>query len=56
MARCADGVRMSLVGKSSALPRHPERVSGSIAPHSPPVAIDKWPLKQVQGDDADLVG
>jgi len=57
MARCADGVRMSLVGKSSALPpRHPELVSGSIAPHSPPVAIDKWTLKQVQGDDADLVG
>ena len=64
MAGCAVGVRMWLVGK--AVPfhaRHPELVSGSIVPHSPPVAAEKWTLershremKQVQGDDAGLVG
>ena len=30
--------------------RHPELVSGSILPKKPPVAGDKWTLKQVQGD------
>ena len=42
---------MWLVGKAGPLhTRHPELVSGSIVPHSPPVAVDKWTLKQVQGD------
>ena len=36
--------------------RHPELVSGSKVPHSPPAAADKWTLKQVPGDDAELVG
>ncbi len=31
-------------------PRHPELVSGSIVPDKPPVAADKWMLKQVQHD------
>ena len=30
--------------------RHPELVSGSILPHDPPVEVEKWTLKQVQGD------
>ena len=64
MARSAQGVRMWLVGKAVPLhTRHPELVSpygdfvpGSIVPHSPSVAAEKWTLKQVQGDDAGLVG
>jgi hypothetical protein len=36
--------------------RHPELVSGSIVRHARLVAADKWTLKQVQGDDAALVG
>jgi acyl-CoA ligase (AMP-forming) (exosortase A-associated) len=31
-------------------PRHPELVSGSIAPHEPTSEADKWTLKRVQGD------
>jgi glycyl-tRNA synthetase beta chain len=30
--------------------RHPELVSGSIAPNDPPVEAEKWMLKQVQHD------
>jgi acyl-CoA ligase (AMP-forming) (exosortase A-associated) len=30
--------------------RHPELVSGSIVPNEPPVEVDSWTLKQVQGD------
>jgi hypothetical protein len=30
--------------------RHAERVSASIVPHNPKLSVDKWPLKQVQGD------
>jgi acyl-CoA ligase (AMP-forming) (exosortase A-associated) len=30
--------------------RHPELVSGSIVPNEPPVEVDRWTLKQVQGD------
>jgi hypothetical protein len=57
MVRCADVARPLLVGNtSSAHLRHPELGSGSIVPTKPPVAADKWTLKQVQGDDADLVG
>lgn len=57
MARCAGGVRMWSVTKAVPSPtRHPELVSGSIVRHSPPVAADKWTLKQVQGDDAALAG
>jgi hypothetical protein len=57
MAFCAHGVRMSLVGKAvRLLPCHPELVSGSIERHARSVAADKWTLKQVQGDDAALVG
>jgi hypothetical protein len=45
-------VRMLLVGKTaSAHARHPELVSGSIVPNKPPLAADKWTLKQVQGHD-----
>jgi hypothetical protein len=55
---------MLLVGKTSSTHFcHPELVSGSIVPNKPPVADDKWTLKQVQGDalgfdsdDAVLVG
>ena len=64
MARCAGGVTVSSMGKpATPRSRHPELVSGSIVPHSPPVAAEKWTLKQVQGDgggfegdDAGLVG
>ncbi len=57
MAPCARGVRASLVHNSAPFStRHPELVSGSIVPHKPAVDADKWTLKQVQGDDADLVG
>ncbi len=57
MVCCARGVRMSSVANSVTSPtRHPELVSGSIVSHSRPVAADKWTLKQVQGDDAGLVG
>jgi len=31
--------------------RHAELVSASIAPHSQPPRLEKWTLKQVQGDD-----
>jgi hypothetical protein len=48
---------MLLVGKTSSTHFcHPELVSGSIVPNKPPVADDKWTLKQVQGDDAASVG
>jgi hypothetical protein len=33
-------------------PRHPERVSGSIVPHSPQFDPEKWILKHVQDDEA----
>ena len=57
MACCARGARMSSVGDSvPSSTRHPELVSGSIVHHSRPIAADKWTLKQVQGDDAGLVG
>ncbi len=50
---CAD---MFLVSHQATKPqrfmkrRHAERVSASIAPHEPPVEVDKSTLKQVQGD------
>jgi hypothetical protein len=48
---------MWLVGSSVPSPtRHPELVSGSIVPNKPPVAADKWTLKQVQGDGAGFNG
>ena len=64
MARCAGGVRMLLVGKLiTSHSRHPELVSGSIVPHSPTVAAEKWTLerqsptvKQVQGDGVGFEG
>ena len=57
MAFCAHVVRASSVVNSVLFPtRHPERVSGSIVRHAPPVAADKSTLKQVQGDDTGLVG
>ena len=64
MARCVGGVRMWLVSKAALSPnRHPELVSGSIVPHSPPVEADKWTLerqsptvKRVQGDDVGFEG
>ena len=51
MVRCAPGARLSLGNASSNHSRHPELVSGSIAPNKPPVAAYKWTLKQVQGDE-----
>jgi chromosome segregation protein len=41
----ATGRRWNKIG------RHPELVSGSIAPHDPSVSIAEWMLKQVQHDD-----
>ena len=32
-------------------PRHAELVSASIAPHGPSVQVEKWTLKQAQGDE-----
>ena len=57
MVRYAGGVKVSSVG--NAVPFrvcHPELVSGSIVPHSPPVAAEKWTLKQVQGDGVGFAG
>ena len=64
MARCAGGARMWSVRKLTTFQaRHPELVSGSIVPHSPPVAADRWTLKRqsptvkrVQGDDVGFEG
>ena len=33
--------------------RHPEFISGSIAPHKPERETEKWTLKQVQGDEVE---
>ena len=57
MARCAGGVKASSMGKHLSIPtRHDEIVSASIVLPSPSVAVEKSTLKQVQGDDAALVG
>jgi hypothetical protein len=55
MARCVRGVRMLWVGEINHS-RLPELVSGFIVPNKPPVAADKWTLKQVQGDGAGFDG
>jgi tRNA pseudouridine55 synthase len=36
--------------------RHPELVSGSIAPQEPKLQDDRWTLKQVQGDESEASG
>ena len=57
MARCAGVVKASSMGKHNSIQtRHAELVSATIVPPLPSVAVEKWTLKQVQGDDADLVG
>jgi hypothetical protein len=40
-----------VTGRTINTSRHAELVSASIAPHGPSDQVEKWTLKQVQGDD-----